>query len=84
MLDYIFSGASCKTQALTDQGFLPINSPLCLMVAPHTGAWIDTTVWLTQASSLNILINAISVWNTVYLSETIKVRRAKTDLMKIY
>jgi TnpA family transposase len=32
---------------------------------------------LQRASALNILINAISVWNTVYLSEAIKVSRGK-------
>jgi TnpA family transposase len=32
---------------------------------------------LQRASALNILINAISVWNTVYLSEAIKISRSK-------
>lgn len=32
---------------------------------------------LQRASALNILINAISIWNTVYLSEAIKVLRDK-------
>ena len=41
---------------------------------------------LQRASALNILINAISIWNTVYLSEAIKVLRDKDgfneDLLK--
>lgn len=32
---------------------------------------------LQRASALNILINAISVWNTVYLTEAIKVSKEK-------
>lgn len=32
---------------------------------------------LQRASALNILINAISIWNTVYLSEATKVLKAK-------
>lgn len=41
---------------------------------------------LQRASALNILINAISIWNTVYLSEAIKVLRDRDgfneDLLK--
>ena len=32
---------------------------------------------LQRASALNILINAVSLWNTVYLSEAIKVQQSK-------
>lgn len=32
---------------------------------------------LQRASALNILINAISVWNTVYLTEAIKALKEK-------
>ena len=35
---------------------------------------------LQRASALNIIINAISVWNTVYLNEVIKRLREKTEL----
>ena len=35
---------------------------------------------LQRASALNILINAISVWNTVYLTEAVKVLKAKGTL----
>ena len=32
---------------------------------------------LQRASALNILINAISVWNTVYLTEAVKMLKAQ-------
>lgn len=32
---------------------------------------------LQRASALNILINAITVWNTVYLTEATKILKAK-------
>lgn len=32
---------------------------------------------LQRSSALNLLINAISVWNTIYLSETINVLKKK-------
>ena len=35
---------------------------------------------LQRASALNILINAISVWNTVYLTEALKVLKAQGTL----
>ena len=35
---------------------------------------------LQRASALNILINAISVWNTVYLTEATKVLKEKGTL----
>jgi hypothetical protein len=41
---------------------------------------------LQRASALNIIINAISVWNTVYLSEAVKLLKEKgqfqEELMK--
>ncbi|BCC80122.1 hypothetical protein BCJMU62_p1217 (plasmid) [Bacillus cereus] len=35
---------------------------------------------LQRASALNILINAISVWNTVYLTEATKLLKEKGNL----
>ncbi|KFZ32370.1 transposase [Anoxybacillus flavithermus] len=35
---------------------------------------------LQRASALNIIINAISVWNTVYLTEAINLLKEKGDL----
>lgn len=35
---------------------------------------------LQRASALNIIINAISVWNTVYLTQAIEYRRANNQL----
>ncbi len=35
---------------------------------------------LQRASALNILINAISIWNTVYLSEAVKILKEKGSL----
>lgn len=37
---------------------------------------------LQRASALNILINAISVWNTVYLTEASKLLREKGALQE--
>jgi len=33
-----------------------------------------------RASAINILINAISVWNTVYLTEATKLKKEKGNL----
>lgn len=38
---------------------------------------------LQRASALNILINAISVWNTVYLQRAIEYMKSKNDLDEI-
>nr|WP_274594829.1 Tn3 family transposase [Desulfosporosinus fructosivorans] len=35
---------------------------------------------LQRASALNIIINAISVWNTVYLNKAIEFRKGKGNL----
>lgn len=37
---------------------------------------------LQRASALNIIINAISVWNTVYLSEAVKILKEKGQLQE--
>lgn len=37
---------------------------------------------LQRASALNILINAISVWNTVYLTEATKLLKQKGSLQE--
>ena len=37
---------------------------------------------LQRASALNIIINAISVWNTVYLTEATKLLKEKGDFQE--
>lgn len=41
------------------------------------------SITLQRASALNIIINAINIWNTLYLEKAIEYRKSEVILMKI-